>query len=119
LSTLAIKLYPEALRSIAFGSVSGTYAKLGTALSNPSRQYYLVNGLNVMITLSWDGSTDHFVVPAGSYILLDVTSNASLPGGVLSIAQGTQTWVKQTSGAAGSGSVYLSSFYGAGAPSTL
>lgn len=110
MSNLAIRLLPEPLRSLAFGSISGTYAGIGTAIANPCRQYYLVNATDVLLTFSWDGVNDHFVVPAGSYILLDVTSNMTITGGALSVSQGTRTYVK---GSPSTGSVYLSVFYGA------
>jgi len=108
-NNLAIQITPETLRTLAFGSISGTYAGIGTPLAEPSRIYYLVNQTDVLLTFSWDGINDHFVVPAGSYILIDVTSNRTNVGGAFAVAANTRTYVK---GSPGSGSVYLSSFYG-------
>ncbi len=109
LPNTAVRLYPEALRSLAFGSISGTYAKLGTPLVNPSRILYFFNTTDVTVTFSFDGSTDHFIIPTESGFVLDVTSNKSIQGGICCVAQGTQVYVK---GSPGSGSVYLTSFYG-------
>jgi hypothetical protein len=108
---LAVRLYPELLRSLAYGSISGTYAGIGTALLNPSRILYIVNTTDVLLTISFDGIDDHFVIPSQSYILIDITSNMTLTGGSLTIAQGQRIYVK---GAPTSGEVYLSTFYGAG-----
>ncbi len=108
-TSLAIRLLAETLRTLAFGSISGTYAALGTALANPCRILYIVNNTDALLTFSFDGVNDHFVIPSMSFMILDVTSNMSIPGGWLTIAQGTKIYVK---GSPGSGSVYLSVFYG-------
>jgi hypothetical protein len=108
---LAVRIYPEVLRTLAFGAISGTYAGIGAALLNPARIIYLVNTTDVLLTFSFDGVNDHFVIPSQSYILIDVTSNMTLMGGALAVAQGQRIYVK---GAPGAGTVYLSTFYGAG-----
>lgn len=106
---LAVRLYPEALRSLAFGSISGTYAGIGSALLNPCRILYIVNNTDVLITFSFDGVTDHFVIPAQSFMIIDVTSNMTLTGGSLSISQGQRIYAKGTPSL---GSVYLTAFFG-------
>lgn len=108
-TALSVRLLPEALRSVAFGGISGTYAGIGTAILNPARIVYIVNTTDVLVTISMDGVVDHFVIPPMSYILIDVTSNKSLLGGAFSVAQGTRFYVK---GAPTLGSVYLTVFYG-------
>ena len=108
-NNLAVRLYPEPVRSLAFGSISGTYAGIGTPLTNPSRIYWLQNNTDVLLTFSWDGVVDHFVLPTGSFVLLDVTSNRTDNGGALNVASGQRTYVKGTPTVGG---VYLSSFYG-------
>jgi len=108
---LAVRLYPEVLRSLAFGSISGAYAGIGTALLNPARVLYIVNTTDVLLTFSFDGVNDHFVIPSNSYLLFDVTSNMTLTGGALSIAQGQRIYVK---GSPSLGTVYLSTFFGTG-----
>jgi len=109
MSNLAVRLLMENLRSIAFGSISGTYAGIGTALSNPCRMLYIVNATDVLLTFSDDGVNDKFVIPAGSYLLLDITTNNTAVGGSYTISQGQRFYVK---GAPSSGTVYLSAFYG-------
>jgi hypothetical protein len=106
---LAISLFAEPLRSLAFGSISGTYAGIGTAFVNPSRIMHITNTTDVLLTFSMDGVNDHFVVPTNGFILLDITSNKASQVGVMAIASGTRIYVK---GSPTLGSVYLSTFYG-------
>lgn len=110
--SLALRLLPEPIRSIAFGSISGTYAGIGTAITNPARVIYLVSTLNVDSMISFNGIDDHFVLLASGYIMLDVSSNQSFNQG-LYISSGQRLYVKQLSGAPASGSVYLTVMYGA------
>lgn len=106
---LANRLLPETLRSLAFGSISGTYAGIGTAFANPVRIFFLENLTDVLCTFSFDGVNDHVVLPRNGFLLLDVTSNMTLTGGALSISQGQRIYVK---GAPTTGGVYLTVFYG-------
>jgi hypothetical protein len=106
---LSISLFAEPLRSLAFGSISGTYAGIGTAFAHPSRIMHITNTTDVLLTFSMDGVNDHFVVPTNGFILIDITSNKANQVGVMAIAQGTRIYVK---GSPTLGSVYLSTFYG-------
>jgi hypothetical protein len=107
MSGLGSSLYPQTLRSIASASVSGTYAIIGTALTFPARIIKITNNSTQDVTVSWDGINDHEYVPAGSFILLDISSNKETSQ-ICEIAAGTAFLVK---GTAGTGNVYLSSYY--------
>ena len=109
-SNQSLRLMPEALRTLAFGSISGTYAKLGTPLANAARVLYFFNTTDVLITFSLDGTTDHFIIPTDTGFVFDIASNKSDQSGILYIASNTQVYVK---GSPSSGSVYLTSFFGA------
>lgn len=108
LSTLAIRLYPETLRTLAFGSISGAYAAIGSAFVQPSRILIIQNFTDVVLTYSFDGINDHLELPANGQIVLDVTTNQVQTLGCF-IAQGTKIYVK---GSPGSGSANVSTFYG-------
>lgn len=114
MATQAIKLRAEALRSLAYTSLSTSFAALGSAFANPCRILHLQNLTDENIYYSFDGTTNHGVVPAGSFVLLDITANKSLDQGEF-IAQGTIVYVATISGDAAPtlGHVYLSVFYGA------
>ncbi len=109
--SLAIRLRPEAQRSIAFGSISGAYTGIGAAYEHPVRLYVIQNLTDATLQFSWDGVVDHFILAAGGSFAVDVTSNKTGTGQALSIAQGDRTYVK-TLGTPSSGNVYLSIFYG-------
>lgn len=109
MSDVKERILPEALRSRAASTFTGSYQTLGSPLSNPSRIIKFTNNCSVDVTLSWDGVTDHEYIPAGSFLLLDETSNA-VSNSVLVAAAQTQMYVK---GSAGTGTMYLSTYYAA------
>lgn len=101
----------EPIRSIAFGSISGTYAAIGTALPNPSRLIRIINTTNADVLISTDGTTNNDIIPAGGFVLYDIMSNKSDSAGLFVLDQGSRIYVKQASGAPTSGNVYLVSIY--------
>jgi hypothetical protein len=111
MSNMAICLAAEPLRSLGFASISGAYAAIGTALLNPSRIMILQNFTDKQMIFSFDGTNDHLTLPSGGQIVLDFTSNKTVTGGAAYIPAGTIVYVKQVL-APGSGSVYVSTFYG-------
>jgi hypothetical protein len=109
MSNLAIQIWPESLRSLAAASISSVYMGIGTATSNPTKIYWIQNNTDVILTFSWDGVNDHFVLPDNSFFLLDVTANKSSTGGMAAVPTGTRTYVK---GSPTTGTVDLTIFYG-------
>lgn len=108
-SNLAIQIWPETLRSLAFGSISGTYMGIGSATLNPTRIYWIQNNTDTSLTFSWDGINDHFMLPSDGFLLLDVTANKTSTGGMAAVPTGTRTYVK---GSPTTGTVDLTIFYG-------
>jgi hypothetical protein len=106
----AISLVPEPVRSIAYGSISGTYAGIGTAITNPSRIIVIQNLTDADVMISEDGINDHYPLPAKSGQIWDYCSNQSHAEGAYKAA-GTRFYVKLI-GTATMGSVYLSTQYG-------
>lgn len=106
---LSIRMFPESLRSLAAGSISDTYAGIGTPFAYPVRIFYLQNQTDVGLTFSWDGINDHVYLPSNGFLLLDVASNSSMPAGAIYFGQGQRIYV---AGGPSTGSVYLSVFYG-------
>jgi hypothetical protein len=102
----------DALRSLAFGSISGTYAALGSVFLHPMRIIRIINTTVGDVIISFDGIVDHLFVPAGSFVLYDFCSDTepSLP---FLVASRTQIYCKQST-APVSGAVYLEATYGAG-----
>jgi hypothetical protein len=110
MTNLAVRAYPEPLRTLAFGSISGTYAAIGTPLANPSHILIIQNLTNVTITFSFDGTTNHLILPSGGVILFDVTSDKTNQGGSFTFAEGTTIYASGTG--ATSGAVYVSTIFG-------
>lgn len=108
---LSVRFSAETLRSLAFGSISGTYAGIGAAFANPIRQLYVQNLTDKTLVFSFNGIDDHFKLPEQGFLLLDVTSNKTQQGGWY-IAEGTRIYVKQDSAAATAGEALVSAFYG-------
>jgi hypothetical protein len=98
----------DLLRSLSSGSVSGTYAAVGTAFTYPVRILKIVNNSTEDVTVSVDGTNDYDYVPMGGFVLYDAGTNRGNPSAELVFRQGTQIFVKGTSG---SGSVYVVTLY--------
>jgi hypothetical protein len=109
--SLAIRLVPEPLRTAAFGAVAAGYSAVGTALAHPCSIFLLQNGTDAGTLWSLNGVDDHFFLPAGGFLLLDLTTNKTLPQGAF-ISQGTIVYVKRSAGAPTTGAVYVSVLYG-------
>lgn len=101
----------EELRSLAFGSISSSYAIIGTVFANPVRIVYVQNLTDVTLIFSNDGVTDHVCLPAQGFILLDLTANKTVDSGFY-FDRFTGFYVKDTGSAASTGSVYLTAIYG-------
>lgn len=109
----AKKVYFDTLRSLAFGSISGTYAAVGSPFTVEARIICFTNKTQGDMIFSTDSSNadGQIFVPAGTFKLYDLTANL-IPGKDDSfvIAKGTQFYVKQVT-APTSGSVYIEDVY--------
>lgn len=107
---LALKMVPEPVRSLAFGSINNTYMGIGTAFEHPIRILFVQNLTDATLMFSLDGIDDHFPLPGSGFLLLDITSNKTLAQGCF-IAEGQRVYVKEEETPT-TGSVYVSAFYG-------
>jgi len=101
----------EAVKEIAFGSVSGSYAAVGVPLAERSRQISFNNGLDVAVYVSFDGVTDHLRMSPNTFKLLDLTANKVLDDGLF-LAKGVQIYIKEVSAVVSSGDFWAESMYG-------
>jgi len=111
MGSLAIRLDIEPVRSIDFGSIGAAYTGIGTAMTRPIRMFFLQNLTDVDLFFSLNGIDDHFPLPANGYLLLDITSNKTIPQGFF-LAEGQRVYVKEL-GVPTNGTVYLTTFFGA------
>ena len=110
-SQVSIRSYPEPLRSLAYTGISGAYALIGSGLVWPSRILKFTNTTNVSVTISWDGTNDHDIIPPNSFCLYDFSTNKIVEQGWFATG-GQRFYVKGTSTNPSSGSVYVTTFFG-------
>lgn len=107
------KVQFEPIREVAFGSVTGSYTAVGTALIDHARLIRIVNTLNVEVYISINGIDNHIRMAAGSFFIMDFSANKVRDDGMF-LSIGTVFYVKQVSGAAGSGSLWIEVLYASG-----
>ena len=99
----------DLLRSIDSADFTGDYQDLGTPLTYPTAIVKITNNCANDVTVSTDGINDMDFVPAGGFVLYDLTANSPGTGSSSSsFPSNTQFLVK---GAASTGLVYLTSLY--------
>lgn len=109
MGALSTKILPDTIRSIDSSTFTGSYQAVGSQLTFPTRIVKFTNNSGVLVTVSWDGVHDHDVIPAGGFLLLDVSSDKE-SSGIFEIAANTQFFVKASSS---TGFFYISTYYGA------
>jgi len=65
----------EPIRSLAFGSISGTYTAIGTATNNPAVMVAITNNTDALLTFSFDTTNDIIVIPSTTARIWDIGSN--------------------------------------------
>lgn len=103
----------DTLRSLAHGSISGSYAPVGAAFGHPTRLICITNNTDGDMFFSTDGSNDQLFVAKQSFKLFDLTTNHGQYDSTFVLPIGTQFYVKQSS-APTTGSVYIEAIYGRG-----
>jgi len=102
----------DTLRSLAFGSISGAYAAVGSATTQTARLICITNTCDTDMFISTDGTNNMLIVPHGSFKLFDLNTNRLLLDQQFVLPINTQFYVKQVT-APGSGTVYIEIVYGA------
>jgi len=96
----------DTLRSVAFGSITTSYAIVGAVLPNPAVAITFKNNTDGIILVSTDGINDMLVYPGLSYGVYDIRTNAPNATDYL-LSTGTPFLVKYTGSAPTSGSFYI------------
>ena len=99
----------EEIKELAFGSISGAYALVGTT-EHPVRIVNIKNGTEGTMFFSTDGTTDEMVVFKGTGEVYDISANRGQKASMFVFPVGTTFYVKQIS-APTSGSVYIECIY--------
>lgn len=98
------------LRSLANGSISGSYAAVGTAFTQQARIICITNSTDGDMVFSTDGTSDKLFLAAGTFKLFDLTSNRTAQATRWVFPPGTQFYVKQSTVPTKSG-VYIEVLY--------
>lgn len=106
--TFPVRMGMEPLRTLAFGSISGTYANVGDPLLHPARAILFQNYTNAQLTFSiYGGAIDNFVLASNTQFILDIASNEFQQSGLL----GPENMQISVKGTPASGNVYVSVIY--------
>ncbi len=101
----------DTIRTLAFGGISGTYAVVGTPIMNNWREFRIVNATNGDIFISADGVNDNFFLPANTFLLWDLSTNAPInENDNFALSLQTQFFARQST-APTSGAVYIEGIY--------
>lgn len=106
-----LRLFPEPLRSIAAGSISSSYNTVGSPFQHPIYWIHLVNDTDAALTFSWDGIDDHVYLPAGGFLVMDITTNHAANASGLFFSIGQRIWTASATSDPTTGIVTLSAFY--------
>jgi hypothetical protein len=103
----------DTLRTLANGSITGSYVAVGTAFGHPVRLICITNNTDGDMLFSTDGSTDQLFVARQSFKLFDLTTNHGQYDSTFVLPIGTQFYVKRST-VPTTGSVYIETIYGRG-----
>lgn len=95
----------DTLRSVAFGSITSSYAILGAVLATPTVAITFKNTTDAIIYVSIDGVNDMLVYPPQSYGVYDIRTNAPNNCDYL-LPEGTPVLIKYSGSAPTLGSFY-------------
>lgn len=96
----------DAVREVAFGGISAVYAVVGGPLTDHARIIRFVNSTNAEVYITTDTTENELRLAASSFVLFDFSTNRIQNDGLF-VHVGTQFYVKQVSGAPGSGGVWI------------
>lgn len=102
------RIKPDTIRQIAGSALTTSYQVIGSAITHPTRIIKFTNTCNVDCSISWDGTNLNEYVPAGSFLLLDLTANTITTSQCV-IPIGTTIYAKSTG--SGTGVLYMSTYY--------
>lgn len=98
------------LASFNTSGLTTSYKALNSAgLQGPAVLLCIYNASNVDVTISYDGATDHDIIPNGKERQFNFQNNATPNSNAAMMKKGTIVWVKGAG--SGSGSIHLSAYY--------
>ena len=101
-----IRAQTDELRFLPFTAIGAAYAPVGGALTHMTRMFRMINNTDGDMIFSDDGAAARWFLPAGSFVLYDLTSNSHPNEGCMAYSEATQFYVKQST-APSKGAVYI------------
>lgn len=108
------ELRAEAQRSLAFGATGANYVAIGTPMAHPINIFIVQNLTDATMQFSFDGTIDHFVLPANGMWVSDNVTNRQETNTAFFLGKGTSFYVKRI-GTPTTGSLYVTVLYARGA----
>lgn len=96
----------DSLRVVAFGSITSSYAIVGSTLPSPAVCVAFTNNTDAVIYVSTDGVNDKIALPARTGKVFDIRTNSPNATDYL-LSQGTPFLVKYSGSAPTTGSFYI------------
>lgn len=93
--TKNIRFEYETLRSLAFGSITDSYAQIGGDFTNPISILKIYNGTDQDLFISKNGTTDHDLIPQGANFVIDITANKTASEGSFFLRAGDGLFTKR------------------------
>ena len=103
---------PETIRTKAFGVITTAFTVVGTPFLHTLRIFRIINATDGDLFFSIDGVNNQFFLPAGTFVLYDITSNSGISSNFI-VPYGTQFYVKYST-IPGEKAVYIEGIYGKG-----
>lgn len=111
----AVRVRFEEVRVLAFGLVLPAYTMVGLPFEHPIRLLKILNATDADVVISYDGVTDHDVIPALGFCLYDFASNKSSVGGHLEMPIGGAVYARQLAAPGTLGAVAVVCMYASNA----
>ncbi len=103
------KIKPIPLTSIASSALTATYQVINTSgLPGACSILRINSSSSTLVTISYDGRTDHEVVLPNQSVTFGFQDNARPNSDLALMPKGTKVYAK---GTAGTGNIYLSGYY--------
>lgn len=107
----SVRVRFEDLRSLGWASFGAAYVGVGASFTNPIRLIKITNTSDANLLISFDGISDHDMIPANGFCIYDYGSNATGRSGYLEQPAGDRLYVKLEGAAATSGNIYVTLMY--------
>ena len=104
------RLIADPVHSLAAGSMSAAYMGIGPVFDHSGRMVLVNNLTDDILTFSYDGVNDHFILPVYTSLLLTIDWNKDSVDDYLAIPKGSRLYVKHSSYTPTVGSVYVTYF---------